>query len=263
MASEAGYPVTLIHPNKKLPRIAQDDMPAVAGQFPDIVVHGVMDEAKYRSQGYLRFGEHSTIIDHHEYPKMMRHAEFVDEIPARTELRVEDGKILGTYIVPSVPAVKPDRIANNPKEEDALVALGYKPAGEYNKPALDAVLSSTIDNENYDPDEYPKWVNGELIYRDPNTPEEATEDGTYPRWENGVLISDPKQPFIDPNKYPMWIHVDGVPSEKSELANSPAQEHEIRMRLMPPKQLEPEPELELPSAPVASKKTASKISLPT
>ena len=265
MASEAGYPITLVHPHKKLPRIAEDNMPASAGQFPDTVVHGVMDEAKYRAQGYLRFGEHAAaVVDHHEYPKMMRHPEFVDEIPARTELRVEDGRPVGTYTVPPVAAKMPDRIANNVKEEDALVNLGYAPAGQYNKPALDAVLSATIDDETYDPDEYPKWVNGNLVYSDPNAPETIADDGSYPRFENGILVTDPRLPSIpDPNKYPMWVHVDGIPSERSELAQTPAQEHAIRMRLMPPKKIEAEPASKLESEPELTLPTPARKSAKT
>jgi len=62
-------------------------------------------------------------------------------------------------------------------------------------------------------------------------------DPNYPKYENGIIVPDPRFPTpIDPNKYPMWVHKDGIPSEESILVNNPAQEVQAKLKLMPPKQ---------------------------
>lgn len=260
MAIEAGYPITLVHPQHKPAAIAEGNARAVPERFPQIIVNGSDDESKYRSQGYLRFGEAPSIMkDHHEYPKMMRHPDYEAEVPSRVEAKIENGRISGTFIIPTVPAKFPDVVVNNSNEEDLWSEKGYRPAGEYNKAALDAVLTGSIYEETYEPDEYPKWENGIYIAKDPKE-KDLTPTPAYPRWENGALIEDPRfPPAPDPTKYPMWVHYDNKPSEKSVLVKTPAEEFAVRQKWSKEDNKE-EIKLEEPIAPVArssSKKSDS------
>jgi hypothetical protein len=234
MAIELGYPVTLVHPQHRAATIATGNMTSVPEQFPPVTVNGAIHEAEYRAKGYLRYGEAQPVMkDHHEYPKMMRHPEFEAEVPARIEARIEDGRIRGTFTIPSVPAKFPDVRVEDETGEELWREKGYAPAGEYNRDALESVLNGTIDEETYDPAQYPKWENGKLVSQDPDSPD-MTPSPDYPRWENGVLITDPRfAPVPDPHEFPKWIHKDGKPSEASQLANTPAEEFAIRAKWKP------------------------------
>jgi hypothetical protein len=171
---------------------------------------------------------------------MMRHPEYEAEIPARIEARIEDGRIKGTYSVPSVPAKFPDIRVNNEDEEELWRERGYKPAGEYDRQALEAVLNGTIDEGEYDPDEYPKWDRGKLIPRDPNAPD-MTPSPEYPRWENNVLVHDPRFPQEpDPKEYPKWVHKDNIPSKESVLVKNPSEEFAVRQKWVPKEEDEEE-----------------------
>lgn len=239
MTVEPGYPITLVHPQHRPATIATGNMLSSPEQFPNVTVNGTQHEAEYRAKGYLRFGEPQAIMkDHHEYPKMMRHAEYVAEVPARIEAKIEDGRITGTFVVPAKPAKFPDVTVNNEKEEEVWSEKGYKPAGEYKRDALEAVLNGTIDEEEYNPDEYPKWEKDsegkpKLIARDPNKPD-LTPTPDYPRWEDGVLVHDPRFPQApDPSKYPMWVHKDGKPGKDSVLVKTPTEEFAVRAKWAP------------------------------
>ena len=235
MAVEQGYPVTLIHPQHQPAKPGVGTVAGVPEKFPEITVNSAAQEAQYRAKGYLRFREAPpAAVDYHEFPKTLRHPKYVPEQPSRIEARVEDGKIIGTYTVPMTPAIMPDLIVLNPEQEKQARDNGYKPAGEYNRKAIEAFVNKTplVEDEVYDPQEYPKWVevNGKkvLVEKDPNVKEEHTDD-SYPRWEDGRLVEDPNlPPKIDPHEFPKWVHKDGIPSEDSQLATSPVEEAAIR-----------------------------------
>jgi len=261
MAVEPGYPVTLVHPQHRAAKIATGNEISVPEQFPGVTVNGALSEAEYRAKGYLRFGEPSPVMkDHHEYPKMMRHPEYEPETPSRIEARIEDGRIKGTFVIPSVPAKFPDVTVSDDVEEELWSSKGYAPAGNYNRQALESALNGTVDEEEYSPDEYPKWINGVLIARDPAAPD-LTPTPDYPRWENGVLVTDPRFPVApDPNKYPMWVHKDGKPSGESVLIKNPAEELAARAKWAPKEEeKEKEPELELPIKLPEAKKSSTRL----
>src|SRR5208337_69303 len=132
-----------------------------------VIVNGADSEARYRAMGYLRFGEPRAQVDHYEYPKVLRHPEHQEAIPAQTEAKIENNRIVGTFTVPPVAAVFPDIFVKDVNEENLWRDKGYKPAGEYDKAALEAVLNGTIDEEEYEAAEFPKWIDGELITHDP------------------------------------------------------------------------------------------------
>jgi hypothetical protein len=241
MTTEPGYPVTLVHPQHK-PAVNTTDPDARTGkpgqqgspeQFPQVTVHGVVHEAEYRALGYLRFGEPVPVkMDHHEYPKMMVHPDHVPAVETRTEAKLDPiDRVVKTYTIPGKPAVMPDLIVQNAEQEEKARARGYHLPGEYDKAALEAVLHGVPVLETYAPDQYPKWVDGVLIEKDPDAVEPWKPDARYPRYEDGVLVYDPKMPpKIDPNKYPMWVHKETGPSDESELAETPTREFEIRQK---------------------------------
>lgn len=237
MAIEQGYPVQLVHPNYRPAKIVQGDEPGSPELFPAVMVNGSVQESEYRVRGYLRFGEPAPAhTDYHEYPKTLRHPKYVPAQEARIEMRIENGRPAGTFTVAAIPAVMPDVIVLNKEQEDRARANGYKPAGEYNRGALESILVGTPSIEQYKPAEYPKWVGEELIEKDPRAvAEPGPDEHEYPRIENGVLVQDPNvPPPPDPHRYPMWVHRDGIPSEESALANNPAEEAAIRDRWKPP-----------------------------
>lgn len=252
MAIEQGYPVTLVHPQHKPAKIVQGDEPAEPERFPSVTVNGVAQENQYRALGYLRFGEPPPpAVDHHEFPKTLRHSKYVPEIPARVEMRIEDGRPKGTYTIPGVPAVMPDIVVMNAEQEEKARAHGYKPAGEYNSGALQAALRGTIDEDEYEPQEYPKWVEKEgpdgkpisvLVERDPNAPKDLTDPKQYPKLVEGRVVVDPALPEVpDPHEFPKWVHRDGIPSDESKLANNRIEEAAIRARWAPPPAKNPAP----------------------
>lgn len=263
MTVEPGYPVTLVHPQHRSAKIAVGNEMSSPEQFPSVTVNGALSEAEYRAKGYLRYGEAAPVMkDHYEYPKMMRHPEYEPETPARIEAKIDDGRITGSFVIAAIPAKFPDVTVSTEKEEQLWSEKGYAPAGVYNKQALEAVLLGTIDKEEYEPDEYPKWENGQLIARDPKVPD-LTPTPDYPRWENGKLIEDPRfAPVPDPAKYPMWVHRDGKPSSESVLVKTPAEEVAVRAKWAPKEEekKEQEPESELPIVTPVVVKTRSKAS---
>lgn len=264
MAVEPGYPVTLVHPQHRAAMNAVGDAIGAPERFPSVTVNGANQEAQYRAQGYLRYGEaQPAAIDHHEYPKMMRHPEYVPAVEARVEAKIDNGRIVGTFTIPAKPAEHPDVSVLNAEQEEKARASGYRPAGEYNRSALEAVLNGTVDEELYEPDEYPKWVNGTLIEHDPDAEPEYTPTPEYPRYENGVLVQDPRAPeVIDPNLYPMWVHRNGVPSDASVLVKTPKEEFEVRAKWKREEEAEVEPKSE-PELPLVSVAPAPKPRSPT
>jgi hypothetical protein len=230
MTVEPGYPVTLVHPRHVPAKIATGNEIGVPERFPAITVNGALHEAQYRSQGYLRYGEPMQQEDYHEFPKILRHPEYREAIPSRVEAKIEDGRITGTFTIPATPAEYPDVTVNNEDEETSWRDKGYLPAGDYNKDALDSVLTGTIHKEAYVATQYPMWVDGKLIAHDPDGLD-SSPDPNYPKFENGTIVPDPRFPPVpDPNKYPMWVHKDGIPSEESELAETPEKEFKIRQK---------------------------------
>lgn len=232
MSVEQGYPITMVHPNHQAAKLGEGNVIGIPEKFPNLVVEGSDSEARYRAQGYLRFGEaRPVMVDRHEFPKMMRHPNYVPAVEAKIEAKIENNRIIGTFTIPGKPAEYPDLIVANADQEEKARENGYKPAGEYDRGALEAVLNGTVDEETYDPDEYPKWVDGVLIEKDPNANEEYRPRPEYPRYENGVLIQDPRAPKEpDPNLYPMWVHRNGKPSDESVLVKTPAEEFSVRAK---------------------------------
>jgi hypothetical protein len=187
------------------------------------------------------------VRDFHEYPKILRHPEYKEAIPARTDAKIENDRIVGTFTIPSVPAYMPDVTVTSLEEEELYRAKDYKPAGEYNQAALSSVLDGTVYEEEYVAKQYPMWVDDtdaepladgtfpkKLIKQDPNEPPELVPTPEYPRYENGIVVPDPRFPVEpDPHLYPMWVHKNGIPSEESELADGPKKEFEIRRKWDP------------------------------
>lgn len=247
MAVEPGYPITLVHPHHKDAVNITGYAPAQLERFPPVTVYGAESEAEHRARGYLRFGEPQPQTDYNEYPKILRHPDYKEEIPSRLEARIEDGKMVGTFQIPAVPAYMPDVMVKNVKEEKKWRAKDYKPAGEYNREALDSVINGTVPDEAFEVVRYPMWVEdmdkplGEdgtrpkkILYRDPDAEEELEPTPDYPRWENGKLIQDPRFPEEpDPTKYPMWVHKDGIPSDDSVLVKNPLEEFKVRQKWAP------------------------------
>ena len=234
MAVEPGYPVTLVHPQHSPAKIAQGREPAVPERFPAVMVNGLDSENQYRALGYLRYGEPQVMTGRYEYPKMLRHPDYEEEIPERTEATYENGRIVGTFKVPGVPAKMPHVFVNNKEEEDLWRTKGYAPSREYNQAEIDAALSGV-------PDEaetiaaagptYPRWENGVIVTRDPNEAPELEPDPSYPRYEDSVIVPDPRFPEEpDPTVYPMWVHRDGIPGEDSILVKNRAEELEAKRK---------------------------------
>jgi len=261
MAVEPGYPIVLTHPQHRNAVLGIGNAPGFPEQFPNVTVNGVAQEAEHRARGYLCFGEAPAVkTDHHEYPKILRHPDHKDATEARVEPRVENNRIVGTFTIKGEPEVFPDVVVKNSKEESEWLEKGWKPAGDYNRRMLESVLDDSINEEEYTPTQYPRWENGILVERDPDV-DYIDPDPSYPRLVNGVLIHDPRLPAtLDPTQWPKWIHQNGRPSDKSELAKTPEEEAAILAKW---KSEEPEPETPeahvMPSSPASGRRNKESV----
>ena len=280
MSVELGYPVTLVHPNRRAAVKAIGDQIGAPEQFPNVVVNSALQEAEHRLKGYLRFGEpQQQVLDHHEFPKFMRHPEHKDSWTERKDQVNADGRPVGSYIVREHPEVFPDMVVNNRQEEAKWREQDYKPAGEYDKPALESQLLGLPDEKVYEPQEYPRWEietdeDGKqvldpdgrprlrLVERDPNV-EHLEPTNEFPKRVGDNVIHDPRFPSVpDPNLYPMWVHKDGKPSDASELAKTPQEEFEIRRKWEAAKP-KPEPKAEAKLPPSKTSDASTSVRSPT
>lgn len=233
MTVEPGYPITLVHPRHRAAKPVIGSGEAVLELFPPVTVSGADSEAQYRAQGYLRYGEPAAHIDYHEFPKILRHPEYREGTRERVEAKIEDGKMVGTYIIPAVPTHMPDVTVYDAQQEEEWRTKDYKPAGEYRREVLDAAIHGGKAATEHSVAEWPKWIDGVLVERDPSEPEALKPTPAYPRWEGSAVVQDPRfEPEPDPKEYPKWIHVNGVPGEASILVKNPREEFEAHQRLV-------------------------------
>jgi hypothetical protein len=98
-----------------------------------------------------------------EFPKMLRHPEHRDAVPATQEAVVQNGGVKWIP-VPAVPEHLPDVIVDTPETEQMWRAKGYGPAGRWDEGAFER--AHTLPIEGYDPKEWPKWMDSGRVDAD-------------------------------------------------------------------------------------------------
>ncbi len=197
-------------------------LPGAPERFPPIEVHSAEQEEETRARGYLRYGETvAKVMEFNEYPKMMRHPDHAEAVPATQGAQMVDGK-LTSYPIAGTPEKWPDAIARSADEEAEWVAKGYASPGKDDPVAFErATLSPGKPG-----DEWPKWI-------------------------DGVLAQDPEAPVDLSSQYPKWLHFkDG----DSVLVNDPAHERRV---LADRGESEPEKQPDKPYVPLPEAATST------
>lgn len=191
-----GYPLVLHHPQHAPAVISGPyDPPGAPERYPAVEVHSPDQEEMFRAKGYLRLGERPAVMTSvHEFPKMMSHPDHQDGAIA-TKASVLQGNQVVVVDVPAKPERFPDVAVNSLEEQEAWEAKGYRPAGSWDEVAFER----SIDAPGEPGDEWPKWIDGELV-------------------------QDPNRVVSEANAYPKWIHFE----DNSELAKDAEDEKRIR-----------------------------------
>ncbi len=186
----AGFPVTLKHPQHAAAVLSNSTvannggaLPVTHGRperFPDVIVHDAKQEAMYRAQGYLRFGESAPVYDAHlEYPKILCHADYQEAVlPTQSPVVNPSGQV-SFVTIPGTPAKFPHVTVSSREEEDKWAEKGYFPAGHFDV----AAYEKAVDAPGEAGDEWPKWV-------------------------DGVLMDDPEKPVDESRLYPMMVYAE-------------------------------------------------------
>jgi hypothetical protein len=197
-----GFPKTMVHPSYA-PAIISDAEAGTAqsyagkpARFLPQLVHTPDEEQDMRARGYLNVGEPPAQVHYAEYPKILRHPRHSPPVPAtkRSVVRKVDGEDQVTIV--DVPA-REERFADvtvaDAAEEEHWRERGWAPAGKWDADAFEH--AHTVPEVAYDPQEWPKWIDGQLV-EDPDAVPAAERERLahqYPKEVNGRRVENAAQ----------------------------------------------------------------------
>lgn len=188
------YPKTLYHPaySAGVPAKPLNAVQLAAGEaqeagipcrYAPVTVKTAKDEEYHRAMGYMAQQESHVFAQYSDYPKMMIHPGHVDAVPDAIDMKKDDEGNLVRIVIPGKPEMHPHVFVNDAEQEEAWRAKGYDLPGKadpvtaadlrvehvegYQPVKYPAMIGGRVINPDAHkggPDEYPKFVEGQIVY---------------------------------------------------------------------------------------------------